>query len=274
LRAIWAVSVLASILILGLGLSTQSYAATIDDNVIVGAGETLVLNGDTVNGNVEVNGGSIDFSDVTVNGNVIAENCVGENTIEGSTINGDIILQACNNIIVTSNTVTGSIKAEGATDCNVFDNDTDGNLEAGDCSTEAPGTSGSDFTVDSFFDVFYKIPFNPNGCAPGFLPKVTDDLSETVCVLESDFQIDSFFDVFYDIEVRSNENAGDIDTIETEILSMQLRGGSPLTVSNIGSSGLDGVQVPLKKGSLQSQGRQIFLEDHVKQDLMLQSQFL
>ena len=158
MKAIWAVSIIASILILGiLGLSTQSHAAIINDNVIVGAGQTSTLDGDTINGNVELNGGSIDFVDVIVNGNVIAENCIGENKIEGGSINGNIILEACNDITVSGttitgnievkdsdnvslslNTVNGNIKVENTTGCNVFDNDIDGNLESGDCSTEPP----------------------------------------------------------------------------------------------------------------------------------------
>jgi len=160
LGTIWAVSIIASILILGiLGLSTQSHAATINDNVIVGAGQTLALDGDTINGNVELNGGSIDFADVIVNGNVIAENCIGENTIEGGAINGNIILEACNditvnasiingnvevndsnNVVFSANEINGNITIENPTGCNVFDNDVNGNLEIGECSTEPPDT--------------------------------------------------------------------------------------------------------------------------------------
>jgi hypothetical protein len=68
------------------------------------------------------------------------------------------------------------------------------------------------FLVDSFFDVFYEINFNPNRCSdPDALPKVADDLSRTDCVPKSEFVVDSFFDVFYDIEVRSEENKQAID---------------------------------------------------------------
>jgi len=156
MRSIWAIPVLASILILGaLGLSTQSQAATINDNVIVGPGDTLTLDGDSVNGNIELNGGSLDIFGSTINGNIIAENCIGENSIEDTSVTGNIILQACNdittsgnfidgnvevkdsdNVVISENTVNGNIKIENTPDCNVFDNTVNGNLEIGDCSTE------------------------------------------------------------------------------------------------------------------------------------------
>ena len=119
---------IASILLLGIGLVTQSYALIINDNVIVGAGETRTLNGDTVNGNVHVNGGTIDFSDVTINGNIIAVSCVGENSIEGSTINGNIILLTCNNITVSGNTVNENVDVNGGDVVILSTNTVDGNI--------------------------------------------------------------------------------------------------------------------------------------------------
>jgi len=155
MKGVWAVPIIASILILGIGLSTQSHAV-INDNVIVVAG-TLELENETINGNVEVNGGNIDFTDVTVNGNVSAENCVGVSTIEGGTITGNITLEACNditvnnviingnvevndsdNVVFSANTVNGNITIENAIGCNVFLNNVDGNIEIGECSTEPP----------------------------------------------------------------------------------------------------------------------------------------
>jgi len=154
-----AVPVIVSILILGvIGLSAQSYAVTINDNVIVGASETLTHDEDTINGNVEVDGGNIAFTDVIVNGNIIAKDCVGESTIEGGTVNGNIILEGCDNITVSGGTITGNIEVKGGDKiilktntvhgnitgetsgvCNIFNNNVNGNIEIGDCSTEPPG---------------------------------------------------------------------------------------------------------------------------------------
>lgn len=69
------------------------------------------------------------------------------------------------------------------------------------------------FTVDSFFDLFK----DKNGNT-----------------------IDSFFDVFTEISVHNQD-------------VQELKDQDQLTIENIGSSGQDGVQIPLPKGSLQSQ---------------------
>jgi hypothetical protein len=98
--------------------------------------------------------------------------------------------------------------------------------------------------VDSFFDVFFDV-------AADGTRNTSDDVLEIFgdpdfLFGDPDFAIDSFFDVFTELDARDRH-------FDTEIVSMQLSGGSPLTVSNIGSSGEDGVQIALPKGSLQSQ---------------------
>lgn len=82
------------------------------------------------------------------------------------------------------------------------------------------------FQVDSFFDVMYDIELSSDTCPPGDVPKLTEDLAGTSCVPQDDFRVDSFFDVFFDVEVQTDQNTEDIDTIETEIVSLDLRGQS------------------------------------------------
>ncbi|AFS80730.1 microcystin-dependent protein [Candidatus Nitrosopumilus koreensis AR1] len=90
---------------------------------------------------------------------------------------------------------------------------------------------------DSFFDVFYEIYEAPDSFFDIFVDPGTGE-----------HVVDSFFDVFTEISVHD----ADIDSVQTEIVALQ--NSERLTVSNIGSSGEDGVsQIPLPKGSLQSQ---------------------
>ncbi len=96
---------------------------------------------------------------------------------------------------------------------------------------------GLQFQIDSFFDVFFGVSEEGNRNTIEPLVQLFGD---------PDFQVDSFFDIFVWLDKRDRH-------FDTEIVSMQLRGGSPLTVSNIGSSGEDGVQIALPKGNLQSQ---------------------
>ena len=98
--------------------------------------------------------------------------------------------------------------------------------------------------VDSFFDVFFDVA--ADGTRNTIEPLVQLFGDPDFLFGDPNFQVDSFFDVFVVIDERGRH-------FDTEIVSMQLRGGSPLTVSNIGSSGEDGVQIALPKGSLQSQ---------------------
>ncbi len=101
------------------------------------------------------------------------------------------------------------------------------------------------FQVDSFFDVFFDVTADGTRNTIEPLVPLFGDPDFLFDHPES-FVVDSFFDIFVEIDARDRH-------FDTEIVSMQLRGGSPLTVSNIGSSGEDGVQIALPKGSLQSQ---------------------
>jgi hypothetical protein len=102
--------------------------------------------------------------------------------------------------------------------------------------------------VDSFFDVFFDVDDDgTRNTFDAFFEVDTGIFGDPDFLFgDPDFAIDSFFDVFTELDARDRH-------FDTEIVSMQLRGGSPLTVSNIGSSGEDGVQIALPKGSLQSQ---------------------
>jgi len=159
MRAIWAVPVIASILILGvIGLPQDVFSqifidSDIGDNVEVGPGEsatitngaivsgnvivdggTVTINGGAViTGNIQVtNGGSLSMDDITVLGNVIVEDGIFA-AITGSIIRGNVEITDSDDVIVSGNNVNGNIVSENTTPCSVFDNDVNGNLEIGEC---------------------------------------------------------------------------------------------------------------------------------------------
>jgi len=103
---------------------------------------------------------------------------------------------------------------------------------------------GLQFQIDSFFDVFFDA--SADGDRNTIEPLIQLFGDPDFLFDDPEFIVDSFFDISVVLDERDRH-------FDTEIVSMQLRGGSPLTVSNIGSSGEDGVQIALPKGSLQSQ---------------------
>ena len=127
-----------SVLLATVALSSTLQAAIINDNIRVGPGETLVLDGDSVNGNIKVSGGNIDISNSSINGNITVKHCFGQNSIKNTSVNGNIKLQECDNITISGSIIDGNVKEKNSAGCFVFDNSIDGNLELDDCDTLPP----------------------------------------------------------------------------------------------------------------------------------------
>ena len=76
-------------------------------------------------------------------------------------------------------------------------------------------------SVDSFFDISYRIDFSPDNCPePDEIPKLNDELTDTEC--SSEFAVDSFFDVFYDITLDTKSNTERLDALQADLVELQL----------------------------------------------------
>lgn len=104
----------------------------------------------------------------------------------------------------------------------------------------AAGGGGGDFTVDSFFDITYRIDYQ--GTANGALGGQGGTVLAPVRLSSSAFAVDSFFDVFCGISsVEFGNPTSQIPAIPADFFGP---GSDPFTgLVNIGSSGLDGVRI-------------------------------
>jgi len=99
-------------------------------NLKIGLGQTLTLNPATVNGNLEVEGGTIIFKPGSgINGNVICKD--GSNlTIQSSTINGNILIDGCDSVIIFSVApINGNIDVKNSNTVIILNNSIMGNLD-------------------------------------------------------------------------------------------------------------------------------------------------
>jgi len=97
-------------------------------------------------------------------------------------------------------------------------------------------TDSPDFTMDSFFDVFYNRNFNPEKCEPGQLPRAAKDLSKTNCVPEGNIRANSFFGVFFDVAKLSVSDLDCVDCVGAREIAENAVGPNEIAENAVGYS--------------------------------------
>ena len=71
--------------------------------------QLIIVGGSTINGSIRSPGGTVRIKDSTVNGNIQVKDCGGAIKLENSVVNGHVKFEGNGEVVVTDNTIKGSL---------------------------------------------------------------------------------------------------------------------------------------------------------------------
>ncbi len=126
-----------------------SNGATIDGDIEVNGGTVIITDSSTIKGNIESNGGSILIEEGSViegNANIIVSGSSGILEIHGSEIKGNLETNGIDTLTVTDSNINGNIYSENDGVVTITGNTVNGNLEIlgpSSCSESSNDVNGN-----------------------------------------------------------------------------------------------------------------------------------